>query len=211
MGGKIVGDMLLPFARADILIAADLRDHLDTAVESRGGIDERSGAIEGIRRDQVHPDVRIVGLEVFKQAQGELLFGGIGGVGSGFGRTLGFGDLLLLERFFLSVPSTELGIGLIEDKAHGNRDFRGDQQEEDQALAPDVAAAFFVTQFIEIGELLGRFGARVVGVVDDQATCCDAMIAQDGFPISIAKFWRLSKSEELHADMASHLTILTTD
>jgi hypothetical protein len=46
-------------------------------------------------------------------------------------------------------------------------------------LAPDVAAAFFVTQFIEIGELLGRFGARVVGVVDDQATCCDAMIAQD--------------------------------
>jgi len=38
------------------------------------------------------------------------------------------------------------------------------------ALTPDVAAAFFVAQFIEIGELLGRFRARLPGVVDDQAT-----------------------------------------
>jgi uncharacterized protein YtpQ (UPF0354 family) len=33
MRGKIVGDMLLAFARADVLITADLREDLDAAVE----------------------------------------------------------------------------------------------------------------------------------------------------------------------------------
>ena len=49
-------------------------------------------------------------------------------------------------------------------------------------MPPDVAAAFFVPQFIEIGERLGRFGARVVGIVDDQAARRDAMIAEDDLP-----------------------------
>ena len=48
-----------------------------------------------------------------------MLFGGIVGMGSRFGRPLGFGDLLFLERFFPSIPGTELGIGLIEDKTTG--------------------------------------------------------------------------------------------
>jgi hypothetical protein len=65
----------------------------------------------------VNPDVGMVGLEVFEQTQSELLFGRIVGIGSRFGRALGFGDFLFLERFFLSIPGTELGIGLIEDKA----------------------------------------------------------------------------------------------
>lgn len=115
------------FAAADVLIAADLRDHLDAAKEGRGRIDKGAGAIEGIRRDQVNPDVGIVPLEVSKQAQSELLFGGIVQVGGRFRGPLGFGDLLLLERFFLPVPGAELGVGLIEDNAHGNGNFRRHQ------------------------------------------------------------------------------------
>ncbi len=61
----------------------------------------------------------MVGLEVFKQAQGEVLFGGILGLGGRFGRALGFGRLLLLERFFPPIPGTEFRIRLIEDKATG--------------------------------------------------------------------------------------------
>lgn len=102
------------------------------------------------------------------QAQGQLLFGGIVGMGGRFWGSLGFGDLLLFERFFLSIPGAEFGIGLIEDKAHGNGDFRRHQQEKEQALAPNVTPTFFVAQFIEIGELVGRFRARMVGVVNDQ-------------------------------------------
>ncbi len=71
MGGKIVGDVLCTFADADVLIAADLREHLHPTEKCRSRIDKGSCSIEGIRRDTVHPDVRMVGLEVFKQAQQE--------------------------------------------------------------------------------------------------------------------------------------------
>ena len=66
MRGKIVGDMLLAFTHADVLIAADLREHLDAPVESRSRIDKRACAIKGIRCDAVHPNVGMVGFEVFK-------------------------------------------------------------------------------------------------------------------------------------------------
>lgn len=46
-------------------------------------------------------------------------------------------------------------------------------------MTPDVAAAFFVAQFIEKGELFGRFGSRVIGVVDDQAARGNLVVAQD--------------------------------
>ena len=45
--------------------------------QRRGAIDKGRRAIEGIRRDTVDPDVGMLGLERLKQAQGELLFGGI--------------------------------------------------------------------------------------------------------------------------------------
>jgi len=83
-----------------------------------------SRPIEGIRRDTVHPDVRMVGLEVCKQAQGEVLFGGIRGIGGWFGRSLGFGGLGLFERFFPPIPGAEFRSRLIEDKAHGHGDCR---------------------------------------------------------------------------------------
>ena len=85
MGGKIVADVLLALMQADFLIAADLRDHLHATEHRRGTIDKGRRAIEGIRRDTVNPDVGMGGLERFKQTQGELLFGGILGVGSRFG------------------------------------------------------------------------------------------------------------------------------
>ena len=46
-------------------------------------------------------------------------------------------------------------------------------------MAPEIAPTGFVAQFIEIGELLGRFCPRVIRVVDDQAAGGDAMVAQD--------------------------------
>ena len=73
MGGKIVGHVLLTLADADVLIAADLREHLHPTVQGRGRVDKGGCAIESIGRDAVHPDVTMVGLEVCKQAQGELL------------------------------------------------------------------------------------------------------------------------------------------
>src|SRR5215831_5262224 len=65
MSGKIVGDMLDTFADADVLRAADLRQHLHPTEKRRGRIDKGGCSIEGIRRDTVHPDVRMVGLEIF--------------------------------------------------------------------------------------------------------------------------------------------------
>ena len=127
MGGKIVGDVLCTFADADVLSAADLREHLHPTEKCRGRIDTGGGSIEGIRRDTGNPDLGMVGLEIFKQTQGEVLFGGIRGIEGWFGRSLGFGHLLLLERFVPPIPGTECRIRLIEDKAHGNGDFRRHQ------------------------------------------------------------------------------------
>ena len=98
----------------------------------------------------------MVGLEVCKPAQGELVCSGIVGMGSRFGQPLGFGPLVLFAGFFPTLPGAELRIGLLEDKAHGHRDFRRHQEEQAQALAPDVATAFCITQLREIGELGGR-------------------------------------------------------
>src|SRR5213596_756130 len=50
---------------------------------------------------------------------------------------------------------------------------------KNEALPPEIAATFFVAEFIQIGERLGRFRARVVGVVDDEAARGDAMVPQD--------------------------------
>jgi hypothetical protein len=156
MWGTIVGNVLLPCADADVLMAADLREHVHPTEKCRGRIDQRASPLEGIRRDAVNPAVRGGGLEVCQQAPGELWLGGLGGIGGWFGQPRGLGPLGLLASFFPTIPGAELRIGLIEDKAHGKRDVRRHQAEQDQALAPEVAPAFFVTQFLEIGELVGR-------------------------------------------------------
>ena len=111
----------------------------------------------------------MLGLELGEQAQGERLFGGIVRIGRRFGRPLLFGDALLLEDFVLLIPRTQLGGRLIEGKTHGQGDIRRDQHEKDQALPPDIAATFFVAEFVEMGERFGRFGAFVVGIVNDEA------------------------------------------
>ena len=46
---------------------------------------------------------------------------------------------------------------------------RCDHEEKEQALPPDIATAFFVAEFVQMGERFGRFGAFVVGIVDDEA------------------------------------------
>jgi len=45
--------------------------------------------------------------------------------------------------------------GLIAGKAHGDGDFGRDQHEKDQALSPDIATAFFIVEYVEMGECLG--------------------------------------------------------
>ena len=95
-----------------VLIAADLGENLHATEDGRSLIDKGPCAIEGIRRDTVHPDVGMVGLERCQQAQGELLFGGILGIGRRFRRPLFWGDALLLEHLGLLIPRTELRGGL---------------------------------------------------------------------------------------------------
>jgi len=63
MGGKVVRDVLVTLADPHVLIAADLRDHLDATEKSRGPIDKRRRAIERLRHDRVHPDIGMVGFE----------------------------------------------------------------------------------------------------------------------------------------------------
>lgn len=179
MGGTIVGDVLCPLATADVLLAAELREHLHPTEKRRGRLDKGGGSIEGIRRDTGNPDVSMVGLEVFKPAPGEVVFGGIRGLGGRFGRALGLGGLLLLARFCAPIPGTECRSRLLEDTAHGQGDWRRHQEEEDQTLAPERAPTCFVAQFLERGELLGRFGPRVIRVVDNQAAGGEAMVAQE--------------------------------
>src|SRR5215204_1349112 len=41
MGGKVGSDVLVTLADSNVLIAADLRDHLDATEKSRGSIDKR--------------------------------------------------------------------------------------------------------------------------------------------------------------------------
>ena len=148
MGGKIVGDVLCALPDPNVLIAADVRDDLHAIENGRGTIDKGRRSIERIRHDTVHPDMGMVGLERLKQAQGELFFRGILGIGRWFGGPLFFGDPLLLEGLFLLIPRTELRGRLIEDKAHGDGDFGGHQDEKDEALSPQRATTFFIAQFI---------------------------------------------------------------
>ena len=67
MGGKIVGDVLCTFADADVLIAADLREHLHPTEKRRGRIDKGGGSIEGIRRDTVDPKGGMLGVAPLSQ------------------------------------------------------------------------------------------------------------------------------------------------
>ena len=108
MGSKIGGDGLYALPDPNVLIAADLRENLHAPENGRGTIDKGRRAVERIRHDTVHPDRGMLGLERLKQVQGELFFGGIVGIGCWFGRSLFFGDPLLLEGLFLLISRTEL-------------------------------------------------------------------------------------------------------
>src|SRR5262245_12302375 len=176
MGGKRVGHVRFALPDSKVLMAADLGEDLDATEHGRGLSDKGHRTIEGIRRDTVDPDVGMLGLERLKQAQGEWLFGGIRSMGRRFRWPLFWGNAWLLEPLFLLIPRTELRGWRIEDNAHGNGDFGGHQDEQAQALSPPIAPTFLVAQLIEMGERRGRFGARVVGVIDDETTRGDAMM-----------------------------------
>ena len=125
MGSKIGGDVLFALPDPNVLIAPDLRDDLRATENGRGTIDKGRRSIERIRHDTVHPDIGLLDLERLQQAQGELFFRGILGIGRWFGWPLFFGDTLLLEGLFLLLPRTELRGRLREDKAHGDGDCGG--------------------------------------------------------------------------------------
>jgi hypothetical protein len=103
MGGTIVGDVLFALPNPNVLMAADWRDDLHATENGGGRIDEGRRSIACICHDTVHPDMGMVGLERLKQAQGELCFRGILGIGPWFGWPLFFGDTWLLEGFFLLI------------------------------------------------------------------------------------------------------------
>ena len=142
-----------------MLIATRLRDDLHPAEKGRGAIDKGRGAIERIRRDTVYADARMVHLEQRKQAQGQLLFGGIERIGRWFRGAVRFGDPLLFEGLFLFVPGTELGSRLIESTPDGEGDFRGHQPKKDQALPPEIASTFLIAQFVEMRERMARLSS----------------------------------------------------
>ena len=62
MGGKVVSDVLVTLADPNVLIAADLREHL-YALEKAEAPSTKRRAIERIRHDTVNPDIGMVGLE----------------------------------------------------------------------------------------------------------------------------------------------------
>ena len=124
-------------------MAADLRDHLPATEQRRGAIDKRRSPIEGIRRDTVHPHLRMLRCALGSQAQRKVLFGRIGRIGRRFGWPLLCGNTVLLEGLFLLIPGAELRGGLIEGKAHGDRERGGHHHEKDETLAPEIAPAFF--------------------------------------------------------------------
>ena len=112
-----------------------------------------------------------------RTVRSKVLFGGLVRIGSGFGQPLLFGDALLLEGLLLLIPGAEFGGGLIEGKAHGDRDFGCDQHEKDQALSPDIAATLFVAEFVQMRERLRRFRTRVVRVINDEAATGETVVA----------------------------------
>jgi len=158
-------------------MAADLRDHRHAADYRRGAIDQGRRTIEGLRRATVDFDVGMLRLKLGEQGQGEGLLGGGERVGRRLRRPLLFGAAWLLEGLVLLIPCAQLGGGLLEGKAHGDGDFGCDQHEKDQALSPDIAPAFFIVEVVELGERLGRFGAFVVRLVNDEAPRVQAIVA----------------------------------
>ena len=96
-----------------------------------------------------------------------------------FREALRFGDTLLFEDLFLFVPGTELRSRLIEGKPDRDGDFRGHQHKKNQALSPEIAPTFLIAQFVEMSERMRGFRARVVRIVDEEATRGDAMVVQD--------------------------------
>src|SRR5215475_3830851 len=155
MGGTIVADVLLALMEADLLSTADWREHLHAAEYRRGAIDKGCRTIEGICSDTVDLEVGMLRLKLGEQVQGKCLLGWVERVDRRWRRPLLFGDTLLLEGFVLLIPCAQLGGRLIAGKAHGDGDFGRNQHEKDQALSPDIAAAFFVVEFVEMGERLG--------------------------------------------------------
>src|SRR5712692_12064841 len=136
MGRKRVGDVLCALPDPHVLIATDVREDLHATDNGRGPIDKGRCAIERIRHDTGHAERGMLGLERLQQAQGELFFGGIMGIGRWCGWPLVFGDTWLLEGLFLLIPRTELRGWLREDKAHGAGDCGGHQYEKDEAVSP---------------------------------------------------------------------------
>jgi hypothetical protein len=169
MGSKRVRDGLVPLAAPHVLLAAAWRAHLGAPEKSRGPIDQSRRAIKGSRHDRVHPGLGLVGLEGRQEAQSELFFGGRLWVRGRFARSLSCGDPLLRKDLGRFIPCAALRGRRREDPAPGYGDFRGHQDEQNEALPPERAATFFVASFLQIGERLGRLRARVVGVVDDAA------------------------------------------
>jgi len=63
MSGQVGRDVLVTLADPHVLIATDVRDHLDATEKSGGSIDKSRRARERIRHESVNPDSGLLGLE----------------------------------------------------------------------------------------------------------------------------------------------------
>ena len=108
----------------------------------------------------------------------QLLFGWVLGIGRGFEGTVLARDALLLEGPFSFIPCRAFRSRSVEGNSQRDRDFRGGEQKKDEILAQDHTTTGFVAEFVEIGNVLGRFRAWLIRIIDDQTAVSDAIVMQ---------------------------------
>src|SRR2546428_5358934 len=97
MGGKVIGDVLVTRADPNVLIAADLRDHLDATKKGRGTLDKSRRAIERIRHDRVNPASGCWALKVSSKRSASCSVVGYCGLGAGLRGRCGVGTPCFLR------------------------------------------------------------------------------------------------------------------
>ncbi len=115
---------------------------------------------------------------LFEQAQRQLLFRRILGIRRWFARTMLRWNTLLFQNPLLFIPGRQLRGRHVEGKPQRDGDFGGNEQEKDETLAQDAATAFFVPQFVKLGNLLGGISALFIGIVHDETAVRDAIVAE---------------------------------
>ena len=154
-------------AKPDMLIRGQWADHWG-AKACRGLLPELRRPIERLGQHQLNGDGGVCTSECCKPGERQLLFGGVGGVSCGSGRTVFGGHPLLFELCVLFPPSREGGIRQVKREADrkGNNSCHQDQQ--DKGVPIDLPATSLVVECMGLEEALGHFTACLVRVIHHQ-------------------------------------------